>query len=93
MFHGDSYDQNLRAVTRLQDLATLELGITLAQLAAAWTLANPAVHVAIVGTRNPSHVDETLAAAEIDLDDEVMQRIDQIMVDSTPVAGPSPEVM
>jgi hypothetical protein len=93
MFHGDSYDQNLRAVTRLQDLATRELGITLAQLAAAWTLANPAVDVAIVGTRNPDHVDETLAVAEIDLDDEVMQRIAQIMVDSMPVAGPSPEVM
>jgi aryl-alcohol dehydrogenase-like predicted oxidoreductase len=93
MFHGDPYVQNLRAVARLQDLATEELGITLAQLAAAWTLANPAVDVAIVGTRNPGHVDEALAAAEIDLDDGIMQRIDEIMVDSAPVAGPSPEAM
>jgi aryl-alcohol dehydrogenase-like predicted oxidoreductase len=65
----------------------------LAQLAVAWTLANPAVHTAIVGTWNPNHVDEAVAAADIDLGDGVMQRIGQIMVDSTPVNGPSPEAM
>jgi hypothetical protein len=75
----------------LRQLATDELGITLAQLAIAWTLANPAVHVAIVGTRDPNHVDEALTAAEIDLDDEVMQRINQIMIGAAPVTGPSPE--
>jgi aryl-alcohol dehydrogenase-like predicted oxidoreductase len=80
-------------VAQLEKLATQELGITLAQLATAWTLANPAVHVAIVGTRNAEHVDEALAAAEIDLDDEVMQRINLIMADATPVSGPSPEMM
>jgi hypothetical protein len=93
MFNGDPYEQNLRAVARLQGMATEELGITLAQLAAAWTLANTAVDVAIVGTRNPGHVDEALAAADIDLDEEVMRRIDEIMVDSAPVVGPSPEGM
>ena len=65
----------------------------MAQLAVAWTLANPAVHVAIAGTRNPDHVDEVLATAELDLDDEVLRRIDQIMVDARPVAGPSPETV
>jgi aryl-alcohol dehydrogenase-like predicted oxidoreductase len=93
MFHGETYGRNLGVVGALRQLATQELGITLAQLAISWTLANPAVHVAIVGTRNPAHVDEALAAAEIDLDDQVMQRINQIMADATPVAGPSPETM
>ena len=77
----------------LRRLATEELGITLAQLAVAWTLHNPAVHVAIVGTHNPNHVDEALAAADIDLDGQVMQRIDQIMTGAVPVGGPSPEGM
>jgi aryl-alcohol dehydrogenase-like predicted oxidoreductase len=90
-FQGEAYDCNLRVVAELQQLARQELGITLAQLAIGWTLANPAVHVAIVGTRHPDHVDEALAAAELDLDDDVMQRINQIMVDATPVTGPSPE--
>jgi hypothetical protein len=93
MFSGEIFAGNLRVVARLEELATQELGITLAQLATAWTLTNPAVHVAIVGTRNAAHVDEALAAAEIDLDDEVMQRINLIMADATPVAGPSPEMM
>jgi aryl-alcohol dehydrogenase-like predicted oxidoreductase len=93
VFHGDSFTRNLRAVDRLRQLAGEELGITLAQLAVAWTLHNPAVHVAIVGTRDPKHIDEALAAADLDLDDEVMRRIDQIMKDAIPVGGPSPEGM
>jgi hypothetical protein len=93
IFHGETYERNLRAVAALGQLATQELGLTLVQLAIGWTLANPAVHVAIVGTRDPDHVDEALAAAEIDLDDQVMQRINQIMADATPVAGPSPETV
>jgi aryl-alcohol dehydrogenase-like predicted oxidoreductase len=92
VFHGDSFERNLQVVAQLRDVAT-ELGITLAQLATAWTLANPAVQVAIVGTRNPDHVDEALAAAEIDLDDVVLARIDEITAAATPVAGPSPETM
>jgi aryl-alcohol dehydrogenase-like predicted oxidoreductase len=91
MFQGDAYDRNLQAVSQLRELATQELGITLAQLAIGWTLANPAVDVAIVGTRDPDHVDEVLVASELNLDDAVMQRIDQIMVGAVPVAGPSPE--
>jgi aryl-alcohol dehydrogenase-like predicted oxidoreductase len=93
MFSGETFARNLQVVAQLKRLATQELGITLAQLATAWTLANPAVHVAIVGTRNAEHVDEALAAAEIDLDHEVMHRINLIMADATPVSGPSPEMM
>jgi aryl-alcohol dehydrogenase-like predicted oxidoreductase len=91
MFHGETFERNLRAVEQLRQLANEQLGITLAQLAIAWTLANSAVHVAIVGTRDPDHVDEALAAAEINLDDAVLQQINQIMVDAAPVSGPSPE--
>jgi aryl-alcohol dehydrogenase-like predicted oxidoreductase len=92
MFKGETFDRNLRVVEELRRLAT-ELGITLAQLATAWTLANPAVNVAIVGTRNADHVDEALAADELELEDELMQRINQIMAAASPVTGPSPETM
>ena len=63
------------------------------KLAISWTLANPAVHVAIVGTRNHAHVDEALVAASLDLDEEVMQRIGDLMISAVPVAGPAPEEM
>jgi aryl-alcohol dehydrogenase-like predicted oxidoreductase len=92
MFHSDVFDRNLRVVARLRQVAE-DLGITPAQLATGWTLTNPAVDVAIVGTRNPDHIDEALAAAELHLDDDVMRRIDQIMVEGVEVPGPSPEMM
>jgi hypothetical protein len=93
MFQGEPFERNLRAVARLRELAVEQLGITLAQLAVAWTLANPAVDVAIVGTRDPDHVDDALAAADIDLDQEVLDRVDKIMVDAVPAYGPSPETV
>jgi aryl-alcohol dehydrogenase-like predicted oxidoreductase len=61
------------------------------RLAVAWTLANPAVHVAIVGTRNPNHVDVAIAAADLVLGDPVLRRIDGIVNDEVPVGGPTPE--
>jgi aryl-alcohol dehydrogenase-like predicted oxidoreductase len=92
MFQGETYARNLRVVAELGALAT-GLGCTLPQLAIGWALAHPAVQVAIVGTRDRAHVDEAVAASAIDLDDEVMQRIDALIVDAVPVAGPSPEDM
>jgi len=92
MFEGETYARNLRVVAGLGALAA-ELGLTLPQLAIGWTLANPAVHVAIVGTRDRDHVDDVLAASAIDLDDDAMQRIDDLMVGAVAVAGPSPEGM
>ena len=67
--------------------------MSLSQLAVAWTLANRAVHVAIVGTRNPAHVKEAVAAADVTLEPGALKRIDEIMRGARPVAGPSPEMM
>jgi aryl-alcohol dehydrogenase-like predicted oxidoreductase len=90
-FQGASFERNLRVVAQLRQFAGDVLGVTLGQLAIAWTLANPAVHVAIVGTRNPAHVGEALAAAEVDLEPGVLERIEEIVRPATPIAGPSPE--
>jgi len=65
--------------------------MTVSQLAIAWTLANPAVHVAIVGARQANHVQDSLAAADISLSNTDLAAIDKIMASATPVAGPSPE--
>jgi aryl-alcohol dehydrogenase-like predicted oxidoreductase len=92
-FTGKTYKHNLAASARLERLAQDELGISLSQLALAWTLANPAVDVAIVGTRNPAHIDEAIAAADIKMEPHVLERIDDIMRNTQPIAGPSPEMM
>jgi aryl-alcohol dehydrogenase-like predicted oxidoreductase len=47
-------------------------------VATAWTLANPAVPAAIVGARTVEHLDEIERAAELRLDQEVMQRLEAI---------------
>jgi aryl-alcohol dehydrogenase-like predicted oxidoreductase len=91
VFHGDDYRRNLEAVAALESFARTELGTSVSRLAVAWVLAHPAVDVAIVGTRNPAHVDDALVAADLHLDDEALARIDAIMSDSVPVSGPSPE--
>jgi aryl-alcohol dehydrogenase-like predicted oxidoreductase len=92
VFHGQAYHRNLDVVTELGGLAR-ELGISLSQLAIAWTLANPAVDAAIVGTRNPAHVDQAVAAADIDLEPAALKRIEGIAAKGVPVDGPSPEAM
>jgi aryl-alcohol dehydrogenase-like predicted oxidoreductase len=92
MFSGDTYRTNLDVVQRLRRVAD-DLGVALSQLAVAWTLANPAVHVAIVGTRNARHIDEAVAAAELDLGADVLGRIDEILAAAVPVGGPSPEAV
>jgi aryl-alcohol dehydrogenase-like predicted oxidoreductase len=93
LFQGEPYRRNLRVVGALQRFAELELGTSVSELAVAWVLANPAVQVAIVGTRNPRHVDEAVAAASLALDASALRRIDEIVADEVPVGGPRPELM
>jgi aryl-alcohol dehydrogenase-like predicted oxidoreductase len=91
-FAGERFRRNLGVVDRLTQLAG-ERGMSLAQLAVAWTLSHPAVHVAIVGATRASHLDETAAAAEIALTRDDRRRIDEILSAAVPVVGPSPEGM
>jgi aryl-alcohol dehydrogenase-like predicted oxidoreductase len=79
MFTGAAFERNLRAVAELDRLAHNELGASVDQLATAWTLANPAVQVAIVGTRQAAHVDAAVAAADLHLDESVLAAIDEIV--------------
>jgi aryl-alcohol dehydrogenase-like predicted oxidoreductase len=90
LFQGDAFRQNLQAVDELKRFAEGR-GWTVAQLAVAWTLANPAVHVAITGARRPAHVEGVAPAAEIRLDEGALAEIDRIVARTASVAGPSPE--
>jgi aryl-alcohol dehydrogenase-like predicted oxidoreductase len=92
MFVGDPFKRNLGIVRRLEELA-YERGVTVAQLAIAWTLANPAVDVAIVGARNPEQIRQTAPAADVQLSPQDLARIEQILRDEVPVGGPAPEKM
>lgn len=90
LFRGPSFGRNLRAIEKLAALAA-EAGFGLPRLAVAWTLANPDVHVAIVGAREPGHIEETAMAADLDLEPGLMDTIDRILEETAPVGGPTPE--
>jgi aryl-alcohol dehydrogenase-like predicted oxidoreductase len=63
------------------------------QLAIAWTLANPAVDVAIVGARNASQIEQTAPAADIHLGPADLAAIERIMRRAVPVGGPASETV
>jgi aryl-alcohol dehydrogenase-like predicted oxidoreductase len=78
-------------LTRVQQLKPIadEAGLTLAQLAVAWTLQNPGVSAAIVGATRPEQVRENVRASGVRLDEAAMRRIDEVLgpVISTDPAG------
>jgi aryl-alcohol dehydrogenase-like predicted oxidoreductase len=68
-------------LTRVQELRPVadEAGLTMAQLAVAWTLQNPNVSAAIVGATRPEQVLDNAGAAGVRLDEGLMRRIDDIL--------------
>src|SRR4030081_1266018 len=90
VFTGNAYRGNLATVRALAKLAANK-GVTVSQLASAWTLPNPDVHVAIVGARSAHHIEDSLAAADITLSHADLAAIDRVMATTTPIDGPSPE--
>ncbi|MGH9031915.1 MAG: aldo/keto reductase family protein [Acidimicrobiia bacterium] len=68
----------LDAVQALRPIAE-EVGCSLAQLALAWCLREPWVSSVIVGATKTGHVDDNVAAADLDLGDDVLDRVDEIL--------------
>ena len=71
-------DEVLERVRELKPVAE-EVGLSLAQLAIAWTLQNPNVSAAIIGASRPEQVTENAKAAGVHLDDDVLASIDKIL--------------
>lgn len=91
-FQGEVLERNLQVVDRLAELAG-DLGTDVKKLAIAWVLEHPAVDAAIVGARTPGHVEGTAPAAELDLSDGTMERVDAILEDAVPMGGATPELV
>jgi aryl-alcohol dehydrogenase-like predicted oxidoreductase len=72
-----------------------QAGLSMAQLAVAWTLQNPAVSAAIIGATRPEQVRENAMASGVQLDPEVLKQIDAILGDqivSDPAYTTSPRM-
>jgi len=70
--------RKLEAADALAKLAE-EAGITMIQMALAFVIRHPAVTAAIIGPRTMEHLESQLPAADVELPDEVLDRIDQIV--------------
>jgi aryl-alcohol dehydrogenase-like predicted oxidoreductase len=88
-FQGEDFHRNVRVVRELQSFAS-ELGVSVSRLAIAWTLANPAVQVAIIGARHPGHIEDSVSAAALSLSEADLEQIDRIMAGSVPMGGGGP---
>jgi len=73
-------DDVLEAVQRLRTVSD-EVGMTLAQLALAWVLREPAVTSAIIGASRPSQLEENCAASGRQLDADVLAAIDKAVAE------------
>jgi aryl-alcohol dehydrogenase-like predicted oxidoreductase len=72
----------LDAVEKLAQLAE-RAGITLIELALAFTLRHPAVTSVIVGPRTIDHLDSQLGATSVELPEEVLDEVDRIVPPGT----------
>jgi aryl-alcohol dehydrogenase-like predicted oxidoreductase len=70
--------KKLEVVEQLARLAD-EAGLSLIHLAVAFTIKHPVVTSAIIGPRTMEQLDSQLGAAEVQLSDELLDRIDQIV--------------
>ena len=77
LFRRENFLKELRVVARLQELSA-RYGKSVAQLAIAWVLDNPAVTVALAGMRNTKELEENVAAVDWKLTDEDKAEIDLI---------------
>jgi aryl-alcohol dehydrogenase-like predicted oxidoreductase len=67
------------AVTEGLRLVARRLGVSVSQLALAWTFHQPGVTSAIAGSRNPKHVRENAAAGEVELDEATLAELEEIL--------------
>jgi aryl-alcohol dehydrogenase-like predicted oxidoreductase len=73
-------DEVLERVQLLRPIAD-DLGLTLAQLAVAWVLAQPGISAAIVGASRPQQIVENVKASGVPLEADVLARIDEVLGD------------
>jgi aryl-alcohol dehydrogenase-like predicted oxidoreductase len=82
---ANPYNQRkLDAVEELAELAA-EAGLTLIQLAIGFAQSHPAITSALIGPRTMEHLESQLAAADVVLSDDVLDRIDEIVPPGTNV--------
>ena len=77
-FQGEVFARHLATAGRLERIAHAR-GISLVQLAIAWTLRNPAISCTLVGARSSGQVVDHIGAAAVRLTPAELREIDEIL--------------
>jgi aryl-alcohol dehydrogenase-like predicted oxidoreductase len=75
-FQADNFRRNLALVERVKEVAQ-EKGVTAGQLALAWVMHRGEDVVPIPGTKRVAYLEENVAAAEIELSEDELRRLDE----------------
>ncbi len=78
LFQEGEFEKNLAIVEKLKALAG-RLGTDVSKLALAWLLAQPGIDSVIPGGKRPDQVLANLEAADIELDEVLLEEIDEIL--------------
>jgi aryl-alcohol dehydrogenase-like predicted oxidoreductase len=76
-FQGENFQKNLQLVERVKQIAD-EKGVTAGQLALAWVMGHGDDIVPIPGTTKVKNLEENVAAAEIELTEDDLRRLDEV---------------
>ncbi|MBC1219754.1 aldo/keto reductase [Nostoc sp. UCD121] len=76
-FQGENFSKNLQLVEQVKAIAT-EKGVTASQLALAWLLAQGEDIVPIPGTKRRTYLEENVAATDITLTEEELNRLEAV---------------
>lgn len=75
-------EADFELVKRVEEVAT-EKGIPTAQVALAWMLSKPVITSPIVGASKMSHLEDAVAAVEVRLTEDEIQRLEELYVPHT----------
>jgi len=75
-FQGENFEKNLILVARITEIAQ-DKGITPAQLALAWLLAQGEYIVSIPGTKRRTYLEQNIGAVDVILTEEDLTRINE----------------
>ncbi|WP_217145161.1 aldo/keto reductase [Streptomyces sp. AC627_RSS907] len=84
LFKHLSDERRIEVVERLLPLAE-EAGMSLTHLAMAFTITHPGVTSALAGARTLAHLDDLIAGFDVQLSDDILDRIDEIVPPGTDV--------
>jgi aryl-alcohol dehydrogenase-like predicted oxidoreductase len=84
-FQKGNFEKNLELVEKVNEMAE-EKGVTAGQLALAWVLARGEDIVPIPGTKHVNYLKENIAATDIELDEDDLNRLEEVLNEGS-VAG------